>query len=228
LTADALGNPRFLDDPATADTGAGAPPIVDMGAYEFGGPAGPCSPDATPPTIVCPAAPPAFADAGCQATLPDLRPGAVVSDDCTAANNLVIEQTPAPGTVLGRGSHLITLAVTDSAGNGASCALTWSVEDRAFLRGNINTRSAHLLDLGDLVDLVSALFGGFSLGFDCQAALDANNDGTHNIVDVVALSQGVFGSLYAIPPPGVTPGVAAVDGGGIASILGCLEGENCP
>jgi len=29
------GRPRFVDDPATANTGKGTPPIVDMGAYEF-------------------------------------------------------------------------------------------------------------------------------------------------------------------------------------------------
>ena len=29
------GNPRFVDDPATPDTGNGDPPVVDMGAYEF-------------------------------------------------------------------------------------------------------------------------------------------------------------------------------------------------
>ena len=29
------GKPRFLDDPLTADTGNGTPPIVDMGAYEY-------------------------------------------------------------------------------------------------------------------------------------------------------------------------------------------------
>ena len=29
------GNPRFVDDPNTADNGVGDPPIVDMGAYEF-------------------------------------------------------------------------------------------------------------------------------------------------------------------------------------------------
>ncbi|UCD74088.1 MAG: hypothetical protein JSV91_09890 [Phycisphaerales bacterium] len=29
------GNPRFVDDPNTEDTGYGDPPIVDMGAYEF-------------------------------------------------------------------------------------------------------------------------------------------------------------------------------------------------
>ncbi len=30
------GYARFMDDPLTPDTGAGSPPIVDMGAYEFG------------------------------------------------------------------------------------------------------------------------------------------------------------------------------------------------
>lgn len=29
------GLPRFVDDPATADTGNGKPPIIDMGAFEF-------------------------------------------------------------------------------------------------------------------------------------------------------------------------------------------------
>ena len=29
------GNPRFVDDPATPDDGAGVPPIVDLGAYEY-------------------------------------------------------------------------------------------------------------------------------------------------------------------------------------------------
>lgn len=36
LPIDLRGRPRFLDDPNTADTGQGTPPIVDMGAYEFG------------------------------------------------------------------------------------------------------------------------------------------------------------------------------------------------
>ena len=35
VTTDLDGNPRFVDDPATEDTGHGVPPIVDMGAYEF-------------------------------------------------------------------------------------------------------------------------------------------------------------------------------------------------
>jgi hypothetical protein len=34
VTTDLSGLPRFFDDPAVPDTGAGTPPIVDMGAYE--------------------------------------------------------------------------------------------------------------------------------------------------------------------------------------------------
>ncbi len=36
ITTDLDGRPRFVDDILTADTGVGTPPIVDMGAYEFG------------------------------------------------------------------------------------------------------------------------------------------------------------------------------------------------
>ncbi|MCZ6654091.1 MAG: right-handed parallel beta-helix repeat-containing protein [Planctomycetota bacterium] len=35
VVMDLDGNPRFVDDPDTDDTGFGKPPIVDMGAYEF-------------------------------------------------------------------------------------------------------------------------------------------------------------------------------------------------
>jgi hypothetical protein len=35
IETDLDGNPRFVDDPETEDTGIGDPPIVDMGAYEY-------------------------------------------------------------------------------------------------------------------------------------------------------------------------------------------------
>ncbi len=35
LPEDFAGEPRFQDDPSTADTGLGTPPIVDIGAFEF-------------------------------------------------------------------------------------------------------------------------------------------------------------------------------------------------
>ena len=38
IPLDIAGYARFLDDPNTADSGMGTPPIVDMGAYEYQGP----------------------------------------------------------------------------------------------------------------------------------------------------------------------------------------------
>ncbi|NOX57267.1 MAG: hypothetical protein GXP29_00215 [Planctomycetes bacterium] len=35
VITDLDGHPRFVDDPSTPDTGAGASPLIDMGAYEF-------------------------------------------------------------------------------------------------------------------------------------------------------------------------------------------------
>ena len=49
VTTDLDGNLRFRDDPGTSDTGYGTPPIVDMGAYEFGS-----MPSCPPPTGVSP------------------------------------------------------------------------------------------------------------------------------------------------------------------------------
>ncbi len=43
------GHERFVDDPATEDSGAGGPPVVDMGTYEFGGqPLADCTGNALP------------------------------------------------------------------------------------------------------------------------------------------------------------------------------------
>lgn len=44
-TTDLDGNPRFVDDPTTADTGAGTAPIVDRGAWEVQLVAVPCTGD---------------------------------------------------------------------------------------------------------------------------------------------------------------------------------------
>ena len=42
ITLDLDGNPRFVDDPDTPDTGNGTAPVVDMGAYEFQDGCDPC------------------------------------------------------------------------------------------------------------------------------------------------------------------------------------------
>lgn len=54
--------------------------------------------DTTPPTISCPGAAEGKGAGNCETVVPDLRPLAVVSDNCTPANDLVITQDPAAGT----------------------------------------------------------------------------------------------------------------------------------
>jgi hypothetical protein len=124
------------------------------------------------------------------------------------------------------GTHtILTQELTETPATGPAIAAS-----HAFLRGNVNTRDAHALDIGDVVTLANYLFRGFALGFDCQAAADVNNDGKKNITDLVTLVQGIFNSgLVHIPAPTGTPGVVAPDGGAIPSVLGCAAGEAvCP
>ena len=106
--------------------------------------------------------------------------------------------------------------------------------DYAFIRGNVNNRLSHRLDLSDVIDLAAYLYSGLTFSFDCAAAKDVNNDGAEDISDVVTLVQAIFntsGVSIAAPnfsDPGVgVPGVVVPNGGSIASQLGCAEGETC-
>ena len=109
-----------------------------------------------------------------------------------------------------------------------------TVTDYSFIRGNVNNRSAHRLDLADVIDLAAYLYSGLSLGFNCAAATDVNNDGAADVSDVVTLVQAIFntsGVSIAAPNfsnPGLgRPGVVDTNGGAISSVLGCATGETC-
>jgi len=216
----------------SVDDGAGVrTDDVSVTAADFD----PCAGETEPPEAPCPGEVRILALTGCEAVVPDIRSGVLASDNCTAAGDLILVQSPAAGSLVAPGSHTITVTATDGAGNSASCQTPLAVEHRGFVRGNINNRGARVLDLGDVIDLVNYLFGGYVPPFNCEAALDVSNDGRQDITDVVAIVQGVFGTAgYVIPPPNRTepgpgvPGTVVPDGGTIASVLGCAQGEPCP
>lgn len=85
--------------------------------------------DTAPPLIICPAARTASPSANCQASVPDFLVGLIIQDNCTPAQDLVKTQDPTAGTLVGAGSHTITLTVTDAAGNSSSCTTTFIVAD---------------------------------------------------------------------------------------------------
>jgi probable HAF family extracellular repeat protein len=85
--------------------------------------------DTTPPAVECPAARTVPAGERGRALMPDLLEALAASDNCSAASALVKEQSPAPGTVLRCGTHAVTVAVVDAAGNRAVCSTTVFVVD---------------------------------------------------------------------------------------------------
>jgi hypothetical protein len=86
--------------------------------------------DTTAPTITtCPAAQSAFANGGCQAAVPNFTSGVVASDNCTPSGSLMITQSPAAGTMVGLGTHTITLTVKDACNNSSTCTTTFTVTD---------------------------------------------------------------------------------------------------
>jgi uncharacterized repeat protein (TIGR01451 family) len=101
--------------------------------------------DVTPPVIVT-SPQTASADASCQAVVPDFTTTASVTDNCACGGSdssqacqdrttLTVTQDPAPGTVVGLGSHTITLTANDGssnnngAGNTATVTTTFTVND---------------------------------------------------------------------------------------------------
>ncbi len=86
--------------------------------------------DETAPEITtCPSDQELPMNAACQAVIPDLTVGVIASDNCTAAAELVIAQSPLPGAYVGPGEYPITITVADAAGNETPCTVTLSVKD---------------------------------------------------------------------------------------------------
>jgi len=85
--------------------------------------------DTTPPTVVCPANLTISANDQCQALVPDLLAQLVASDNCTPASALVKSQSPPAGSSAALGNTLITVSVTDAAGNHTTCTTTLTVAD---------------------------------------------------------------------------------------------------
>src|SRR6266536_746811 len=83
--------------------------------------------DNTAPTVTCPAATSASAGANCQAAVPNVLSGVIVSDNCSSTSAITLTQTPAAGTLVGQGTYTITVTATDAAGNSASCTTSFTV-----------------------------------------------------------------------------------------------------
>ncbi|MCM3871767.1 MAG: DUF5011 domain-containing protein [Pyrinomonadaceae bacterium] len=82
--------------------------------------------DTTAPTIVSCATNKTLTAGPSCATMPDLTGEVEASDNCS---EVTISQSPAAGTLLSSGNTILTITVTDSAGNPATCTRTITVID---------------------------------------------------------------------------------------------------
>jgi hypothetical protein len=75
--------------------------------------------DDTAPVLILPTLDPIVADGG-MAEVPDYTGLVMVEDNCTTVMDIVIDQSPAPGTRVGPGTTPIVLSATDESGNSSS------------------------------------------------------------------------------------------------------------
>ncbi|MFL6275963.1 MAG: PxKF domain-containing protein [Blastocatellia bacterium] len=86
--------------------------------------------ESTPPVITtCPSGSSASANASCQASVPNVIPGVVATDNCTDPSQLVVTQSPAAGALVGKGVTNIVVTVRDVSGNTATCTVAFTVND---------------------------------------------------------------------------------------------------
>ena len=82
--------------------------------------------DNTAPTITAPAPTTVNADATGYAMIPNVVAGTIASDNC---GPVTVTQSPLAGTIVGVGTHTITILATDAAGNTATATTTFTVVD---------------------------------------------------------------------------------------------------
>jgi hypothetical protein len=81
--------------------------------------------DTTPPVILsCASDQSVFADAACQAIVPDFRGTVIATDACSVPT---ISQSPTVGSAVGVGTTSVLLTASDAAGNSTTCVATLRV-----------------------------------------------------------------------------------------------------
>jgi hypothetical protein len=130
-TSDNCGPVTVTQSPAAGTPVGLGPHVVTVTATDGAGNSSSCTTtftvnDTTAPTVSCPANSSASADASCQAPVPNYAAAATASDNC---GPVIVTQSPAAGTMVGRGPHTVTVTATDGAGNSSSCTTTFTVND---------------------------------------------------------------------------------------------------
>ncbi len=85
--------------------------------------------DVKPQIISCANSKTAVVDQNCKAEVPVFTGEIGISQNCTDIIPAAITQVPLAGTLVGVGTHIITITVTDNNNNSSTCTTTFTVKD---------------------------------------------------------------------------------------------------
>jgi hypothetical protein len=106
--------------------------------------------DTTPPALVAPATLSAPSNINCQAAIPNVLPQAIASD---LVGPVSLQQSPATGTLVGVGSHTITITAKDAAGNSKTATTSFTVNGSPIFSVSVNPTTVRR---GNVVSLMAA------------------------------------------------------------------------
>ncbi|MBK9013666.1 MAG: HYR domain-containing protein [Saprospiraceae bacterium] len=128
--------------------------ILGPGDYAFNHSIVSVIPDTIAPSITCPADQTLAANANCEATLPSYISLATATDNCTAAMNIVIIQTPAAGTVITDTTEVMLIA-EDEAGLLDTCFFDVNFVDNTDPVITCPSNVSFINDLGECSAIVA-------------------------------------------------------------------------
>ena len=151
------------------------------------------------PVLVCPDDQFVIKDPNGTYTIPNyVTTGeASATDNCT--NNLIINQTPPEGTIIGVGLHIISFETTDDEGNTASCSfelevpfICFGVNDNTFIQSLsiYPNPSSNIVTINSKTDPIETI-----ILFDISGKqiLDLSKVNSRNkTIDISSLSNGIY------------------------------------
>jgi len=158
--------------------------------------------DTTSPTVACPGSIAVSAGSNCQAPVPNVLPALTANDNCTPSASLVMSQSPAAGTLVNIGTHVITVTVTDASTNTATCTTSFIVQDPGSNMQVTATPSVLLAANHALVPVTISVAGSS----DCAS-------GTRSSCQIISVTsnQPVLGPGDKTSPDWVITGDLTVD-----------------
>src|SRR5439155_24480049 len=84
--------------------------------------------DDTAPTVIWPVPTSTRAGTNCLFAVPEVLGSVSASDSCSGTNGITLSQSPAAGTLVGLGTHVITVTARDAVGNSGTCTRDFTVQ----------------------------------------------------------------------------------------------------